>query len=124
MKEEYTVTGKKKFSFPRNVDTSYGIFGGLSGKDILQYLFPAAALAVLICFLPPFTSTTFWTIKVFVAVLLLIGAWSIAVARPVANRSNIRMIPFLKMQLDFIKRQKVFFIQKKKAREDNPWNEH
>ncbi len=105
---------KKKFTFPKNVDTSYAIVAGLDGKDIIRYILPATALSVLIALIPPINSFWFWLVKIFVFIIFISIAFVFALVRPVKDRNNIRLIDYLKNYKDFYKRQKVFYMKKRK----------
>lgn len=105
--------GKKRFSFPRNVDQSYTIIAGLSGKDFLFYIFPALGFSALFFIIPPYSSLGFWVIKAFIAIIFFSIAFIMALVRPVQNRPNIRMVDFIKNYKLYTSRQKVFYIKKK-----------
>ncbi len=104
---------KKKFTFPKNVDTSYAIVAGLSGKDIICYILPPFFLCVLIGIIPPFNSVALWIVKIFFFVVLMIGGFIFALVRPVKDRPNIRLIDYIKQYRDFGKRQRIFYLAKK-----------
>ena len=105
---------ERTFFFPRVVDASYKIVGGLNGKELLKYIAPCLTIAAIIMFIPPYSSLVLWIIKLFLfAIFLTIGVL-FALLRPISVRPNIRLSDYLKNEINFIKRQKVFILAKKK----------
>lgn len=105
---------ERKFFFPRVGDASYKIVGGMNGKELLKYIAPCLTISAVIMFIPPYSSLVLWVVKLFLfAIFLTIGVL-FALLRPISVRPNIRLSYFLKNEIDFMKRQKVFILAKKK----------
>lgn len=105
---------ERTFFFPRVGDASYKIVGGMSGKELMKYIAPCMIIAIIIMLIPPYSSLVLWIIKLFLfAIFLTIGVL-FALLRPISVRPNIRLSDYLKNEIDFLKRQKVFILAKKK----------
>lgn len=103
----------KKFEFPENINGSYGIFLGLSLKEIGLYIVPTIIVGLIILFLPPY-DFMLMMIKFFFVLIALTFVVAILSSKPVKHRDNIRLIPFLKMKNDYSHRQKLYFINSKR----------
>lgn len=106
-------TEEEKLFFPENVQKDYLIGGVLGWPDIKRYVLPSLAIAVAICLIPPYTSVILWIFKIFFVLLLLIANVFMIFLKPVPTRKNISMEMWLKDQIAYSKRQKVYFIDKK-----------
>lgn len=104
---------ERRFFFPRVVDSSYKIVGGLNGKEILKYIVPCMSISVLVLLVPPYNSVVLWIIKLFLFIMFFLTGILFALLKPISSRPNIRLSDYVKSEIDFIKRQKVFFIAKK-----------
>jgi len=103
----------KRFFFPQNVEKGYNIIQGLSLTDIVKFIVPAVLITTIIMFMPPYMSPLFWIVKsVFACVILGIG-FTLAIARPVKYRNNIKCLNYIKMRLSFLSKQKTYYIRPK-----------
>lgn len=106
---------EKTFIFPENVTSSYGVFLGLSLKDIIIYLAPVVVLGIISFIIPPQTvKATIGKLIIFLALLTIVIA--LLVSQPVAYRSNIKLVPHLRLMRNHNKRQHLFYKSKKKKR--------
>jgi hypothetical protein len=106
---------KKKFIFPENISSSYGVFLGLSLKELLLYVVPPLLIGIVVLVLPP-NNITVTIIKLIVLVLIITVILAVLSSTPVKSRSNIRLPQYLKMKNSYDKRQHLFFKAKKKER--------
>ncbi|MCQ6267837.1 hypothetical protein M1K46_19605 [Fictibacillus sp. WQ 8-8] len=100
----------KTFVFPDNVDKSYNIVKGLSLANFFRFVLPAIGVAVAIMLIPPY-SIGFMMAKMLVASLIMLGAFTFAVLRPIGSRPNITYSNYLKRVLNYTSRQKLYFIR-------------
>lgn len=114
LKDEDDGRTGRRFVFPKNVNGSYNIILGLNAKDALKYLLPVVIIDFVILLIPPYSSTFFWIIKILVMAFIFIVGLLIALYRPIASRPNIRSIEYLKIVIDYMNRQKVYFSRPKK----------
>lgn len=105
----------KFFVFPENVDSSYGVFLGLSIKELVLYVLPVVVVGLIFIVLPPH-SMTFILTKVIIVVFLLTIDLAVLSSKPVAYRNNIKLTHYLKMKSNYSKRQHLFFKEKQKRR--------
>lgn len=105
--------GRKKFEFPENIESTYGVLLGLSLKEIGMYIAPIVLGGIILLFIPP-VSVKSVLIKLFIVVLLTTAVIAILTASPVKHRNNIRLVKHLKMKRQYGKRQKIYFISKRK----------
>jgi hypothetical protein len=110
--EENSRKGKT-FVFPDNVDRSYNIVKGLSVANFFRFVLPAVIISAVILLIPPY-SLGFMMAKLFFVALLMLGALTFAVLRPVLARPNITYSSYLKRLFDYNSRQKIFFIKPNK----------
>lgn len=99
---------EKKFIFPENVDSSYGIFLGLSLRELLIYVLPIFILGIVFVTLPPHGLYPILT-KAIIVVLIMTVILAVLSTRPVKYRNNVRLIPHLKMKAKYKSRQHLFF---------------
>ncbi|MDN4075502.1 hypothetical protein [Fictibacillus terranigra] len=100
----------KTFVFPDNVDKSYNIVKGLSLANFFRFVLPAIGVAVAIMLIPPY-SIGFMMTKMLVASLIMLGAFTFAVLRPIGSRPNITYSNYLKRVWNYNSRQKLYFIR-------------
>ncbi|UJF16792.1 conjugal transfer protein (plasmid) [Jeotgalibaca sp. MA1X17-3] len=108
-------TEAKTFIFPENVDSSYGVFLGLSLKEISLYVVPTVAVGLLFIFIPPH-SFTFVVSKVILVIFILTIVLAVLSSKPVHYRSNVKLTDYIKMKSNYGKRQHLFFKEKRKRR--------
>lgn len=99
---------EKKFIFPENVDSSYGIFLGLSLRELLIYVLPTLIVGIVFVILPPHGLYPIMT-KAIIVVLIMTIILAVLSTRPVKYRNNVRLIPHLKMKAKYNSRQHLFF---------------
>lgn len=105
---------EKKFEFPENIKNTYGVFLGMSLKELTIYVVPVIAIGLIALFIPPHTVTSI-IVKVLIIVLVLTVVIAVVTANPVKYRDNIRLTQYMKMKQQYKKRQKLFFINKKRS---------
>ena len=106
---------EKTFIFPENVTSSYGVFLGLSIKEIAIYVAPVVAVGIISFVIPPQTvKATIIKMIVFLALITIVIA--LLVSQPVAYRSNVKLVPYLRLMRNHSKRQHLFYKEKKKKR--------
>lgn len=105
----------KKFIFPENVESGYGIFLGITLKELLFYLVPPVVVGLIVIALPPHNV---WLLlfKLMLLLIVLIIILAFLSSRPVRHRPNIRFQDYLKLRNQFTNRQKLFYVRKKKGR--------
>ena len=108
-------TEAKTFLFPENVDSSYGVFLGLSIKEVLVYVLPSLVVGLIFIFLPPH-HFKFVLTKVILVVFLLTIVLAVLSSKPVNYRSNVKLTDYLRMKGKYSKRQHLFFKEKRKRR--------
>lgn len=106
----------EKIYFPQNVSAQYEIIQGLGWKQIKRYVLPAILIIIGIVVLPPYNSVLFWIFKVFIFTVLAIGVVIMVIGTPIHARKNITMEMYIKQEIAYAKRQKVFFVEKKDKR--------
>ena len=99
---------EKKFIFPENVDSSYGVFLGLSLKELLIYVLPVGIVGLIFIALPPHSLNAI-LIKLMIVVIITTIIVAVLSTRPVKNRNNVRLIPHLKLKSKYKSRQHLFF---------------
>src|SRR5699024_3944968 len=99
---------EKKFIFPENVDSSYGIFLGLSLRELLIYVLPIFILGIVFVTLPPHGLYPILT-KAMIVVLIMTVILAVLSTRPVKSRNNVRLIPHLKTTAKYKSRHHLFF---------------
>lgn len=107
------MKGEKKFIFPENISSGYGIFLGLSLKELLIYVIPPLIIGIIVLLLPPHTITV-TVIELVILVLVLTIILAVLSSNPVKSRNNIRLPQHLKMKNNYSSRQHLFFKAKKK----------
>lgn len=109
---------RRKWFFPRNVDSSYKLIANLTLGEIVKYILPALLLIVGICFIPPQNSVFLWIIKsIFIVILILVPLFYV-MYRPVKGRDNIRTKDLIKEHFMFYQKQKVYYKKPKRK----PWD--
>ncbi|WP_107838324.1 conjugal transfer protein [Metasolibacillus meyeri] len=105
----------KRFIFPENVESGYGIFLGITLKELLFYLVPPLVVGLIVIALPPHN---IWLMlfKVMLLLIVLIMILAFLSSRPIRYRPNIRFQDYMKLRGQFTSRQKLFYIRKKKDR--------
>lgn len=116
--EEETRKGKK-FIFPKNVESSYNLIPGVTFKDVLKVIFPAALLSIMIAVIPPYNSLAFWIVKFFIIIIILVFAFVVTILRPITSRPNIRTTDYVKWRINFIKKQKIYYLKPKNREVQN-----
>jgi len=106
---------KKKFIFPENISSSYGVFLGLSLKELFIYVVPPLVVGIIVLILPPNT-VMITVIELIVLVLVITIILAVLSSTPVKSRNNIRLPQYLKMKNNYSKRQHLFYKAKKKER--------
>ena len=100
----------KTFVFPDNVDRSYNLVKGLSLSNFIKFVLPAIMIAAIILLISPYT-LGFMMVKLLFVALLLLGAFTFAVLRPITSRPNITYTNYLNRIIHYHNRQKMFFIK-------------
>lgn len=104
---------EKQFIFPENITSDYGVFLGMSLKEIAVYVLPILIVCLVFLFLPPH-SIKWILIKLAVSIFILTILLAVLTSKPVKSRNNIRLLQYLKMKSSYNKRQHKFFIAKRK----------
>lgn len=105
----------KTFVFPENVDSSYGVFLGLSIKDLVLYVLPVIVVGLIFIIIPPH-NFAFVLTKIIIVIFLLTIDLAVVSSKPVAYRNNIKLTQYLKLKSNYGKRQHLFFKEKRKRR--------
>lgn len=116
--EEETRKGKK-FIFPKNVESSYNLIPGVTFKDAAKILLPAVVLSLIIAIIPPYNGLAFWIVKFFIIIIILTFAFIVTILRPINSRPNIRTTDYIKWRINFMKKQKVYYLKPKIRRVQN-----
>ena len=103
----------KKFVFPENVNSSYGVFLGLSLKELAVYVLPVLLVGVILFIIPPYTIKPILT-KATVLIILLTIVLDVVSSRPVAYRNNIKLVQHMQMKRNYKNRQHLFFKERNK----------
>lgn len=103
----------KKFVFPENVNSSYGVFLGLSLKELAVYILPVLLMGVVLFALPPYTIRP-TLIKGTVLIIFLTIVLAVISSRPVAYRNNIKLVQHMQMKRNYKNRQHLFFKERNK----------
>lgn len=105
----------KKFIFPENVESGYGIFLGITLRELAIYLLPPVVIGFIILALPPH-NVWLMLFKLMLILIVLIMILAFLSSRPIRYRQNIRFQDYLKLRTDYKHRQKLFYTRKKKER--------
>ena len=105
----------KKFVFPENVESGYGIFLGITLRELAIYLLPPVVIGFIILAIPPH-NVWLMLFKLMLILIVLIMILAFLSSRPIRYRQNIRFQDYLKLQTDYKQRQKLFYTRKKKER--------
>jgi len=109
---------RRKWFFPRNVDSSYKLIANLTLGEIVKYIIPALLIVVGICFIPPQTSILLWIVKsIFIVITILVPLFYV-LYRPVKGRDNIRTKDFVKEYFTYQQRRKIYYKKPKRK----PWD--
>lgn len=111
---EYNKKDEKTFIFAENVDSSYGVFLGLTVKELVFYVLPMVVVGIIVMFIPPHTFKIMM-IKAIAVVFIITILLAVLSSRPVANRPNVRLLPHMQMKAKYKSRQHLYF-QKPKER--------
>jgi len=106
---------QKQFIFPENVSSGYGVFLGLTLKEIILFIIPEIIIGLVVLFLPPYSITVLIAEAIFF-ILLITVTLGVLSSKPVKYRANIRLPQFLKMKQNYSSRQHLYFKQTKKVR--------
>lgn len=104
----------KVFVFPENVSSSYGVFLGLSLKELAKYVLPVIVVGVLSFLIPP-QSLKATIVKIIIFILLITIVLGALSSQPVAYRSNIKLLTHLRLKRNYNRRQRLFFEEKKRS---------
>lgn len=107
---------EKKFIFPENISSDYGVFLGLSAKEVVIYVAPILSVCFVFLLIPPH-SLKWVIIKLIISILITTVAIAILTTKPVKRRSNIRLTQHLRLKGNYSKRQHLFFRSKNNRRE-------
>ena len=103
---------QKRFEFPENISSGYGVFLGLTLMELFKYVVPTLIIVTVILFLPPY-GFTIKSIELFIALIVVTIVIAVITSQPVKHRNNIRLPKYLKMKNQYSKRNKLFFIGRK-----------
>jgi len=103
---------QKRFEFPENISSGYGVFLGLTLMELIKFVLPVVLVILIILFLPPY-NLTFKLIEIFIALIIVTVVIAVITSQPVKYRNNIRLPKYLKMKNQYSKRNKLFFIGRK-----------
>jgi len=106
---------EKRFIFPENVDSSYGVFLDLSLRELVIYVLPTVIVGIFFISIPPHGLYAILT-KTIIVILITTIVVAVLSTRPVKNRNNVRLIPHLKMKSKYKSRQRLFFKEPKERR--------
>lgn len=97
---------------PRNVDSSYKVFLDLNMKELLIVFLPSL-LFLGIAFLSTFLMGILNMFTSFLIIIIALVVWftlyGLLTIKPVSEKSNLRMLDFMKIRQRYSNRQKVFF---------------
>lgn len=102
----------KKFVFPENVESGYGIFLGITLKELVLYLAPPIVVGLIVVALPPH-NVWLMLFKLMLLLIVLIIILAFLSSRPIRHRPNIRFQDYLKLRNQYGSRQKLFYVRKK-----------
>lgn len=105
----------KKFVFPENVESGYGIFLGITLRELAIYILPPTVIGFIILALPPH-NVWLMLFKLMLILIVLIMILAFLSSRPIRYRQNIRFQDYLKLRTNYKQRQKLFYTRKKKER--------
>ncbi|WP_432356001.1 hypothetical protein [Sporosarcina sp. A2] len=105
----------KKFVFPENVESGYGIFLGITLRELAIYLLPPTVIGFIVLALPPH-NVWLMLFKLMLILIALIVILAFLSSRPIRYRQNIRFQAYLKLRTNYKQRQKLFYTRKKKER--------
>ncbi|MGN7410580.1 hypothetical protein [Sporosarcina sp. SAFN-010] len=105
----------KKFVFPENVESGYGIFLGITLRELAIYLLPPVVIGFIVLALPPH-NVWLMLFKLMLILIVLIMILAFLSSRPIRYRQNIRFQDYLKLRTNYKQRQKLFYTRKKKER--------
>ncbi|AXI00568.1 conjugal transfer protein [Sporosarcina sp. PTS2304] len=105
----------KKFVFPENVESGYGIFLGITLRELAIYLLPPVVIGFIILALPPH-NVWLMLFKLMLILIVLIMILAFLSSRPIRYRKNIRFQDYLKLRTNYKQRQKLFYTRRKKER--------
>ncbi len=88
---------QKRFEFPENISSGYGVFLGLTLMELFKYVVPVLIAVTVILFLPPY-GFTIKSIELFIALIIVTVVIAVITSQPVKHRNNIRLPIFLKMR--------------------------
>ncbi|QHK46544.1 conjugal transfer protein [Staphylococcus aureus] len=113
----------KKFIFPENVNSGYGVWKGITLGYFFKNILPTILIGILIiAFIPPnqwFPAPYNYIVGIVKAIIVIIGVvirLAIITSSPVANRPNITHSKHKKLIKNYNKRQKLLYMKKKAER--------
>lgn len=113
----------KKFIFPENVNSGYGVWKGITLGYFLINILPTILIGIIIVFLIPpnqlFPAPYNYIIGITKAVIVIIGVvirLAFITSSPVSSRPNITYSRHKKLVKDYKKRQKLLYMKKKSER--------
>ena len=104
---------EKKFIFPENMSNEYGVFLGLSLRELLFYVLPILILAILFLIIPPHCLKLMIGKGTF-CILLLTVVLAVLTSNPISSRRNIRLLQYMRVKSSYRKRQRVYYMDKRK----------
>ncbi|MDN6721940.1 MAG: conjugal transfer protein [Staphylococcus equorum] len=104
---------RKKFVFPENVSSSYGVFLGLSLKELVTYALPVLVVGIIALLLPPHTMKP-TLVKITIIILIMTVVLAVLSSRPVPYRNNIKLTEYMRLKRNYKNRQHLFFREKNK----------
>lgn len=107
----------RSWFFPRNVDNRYKLIANLTLGEIVQYFLPAFLMIIGLCFIPPYNSVWLWIVKFLLIIIILLIPMVYVMYRPVKERDNIRTKDFIREQMVYRQKQKVYY----KKPKIKPW---
>lgn len=102
----------KKFVFPENVNKNYGVWKGLTVKDI-GIIITVILIGALLYLIPPRTFL-FICIKTFIIAIAVTVVMAILIMKPIKARKNITFKDIYKIRKKYDKSQKRYYIAPKK----------
>ena len=112
----------KEFIFPENVDKNYGVFKGLTLKEVAVILFSFIICSIVVFILPP-RNIILILIKIpLIMIPVMFTVIYAIVGRPVKHRPNIKWLSHRRMKKQYDKRQHLFFVKGNEGDKNNANN--
>lgn len=106
----------KEFVFPENVNKDYGVWKGLTVKDI-SILVIVLLIGALLYLIPP-KSFIFVCIKTLIIAIAVTVVMAFLIMKPIKSRKNISFKDIFNIRKKYDKSQKRYYIAPKKKRGD------